>query len=429
MLSFLDYVAYGLVALISTTQLVPGKTTRNKPDLLSLKAALFLFFLSTDFSRSFFPIFASHFDVAHLEKSMQMALPQVVWGFSALVATPYGYKLSNRLGAPTVLTGAVLLATLATIVMGVTNSYWTMLLCRSAIAAAYGTIAIVGIIYLNNRGKASTTAILLTAIASASIAGNALGGWTTQIFDHGNTILISSLFSLASGILLILIFKPNAANDAPEIQKHGIKGLLVNKRVQLFALLNTVPFRLVLTGFVFYLLPVFLSDYKISLKIIGQLMMFYFIVNFVCIRPFSSLLEKYAIYKTYAILSSILMASGLLFFNYSNGELHLITAAIFILSTGMALNNVIQVPIIPIIFPKECLEYGKDNLNAYFRTVERIGSVIGPLAAALLLSAVGMGVAWITGVVLLLISLGLGIFFAIDQRLCTPPIQQNMDIT
>lgn len=426
MLSSIDYLIYSFVAAIAAMQFIPGKNTSNKSDLLLLKAALFLFFLSTDFSRSFFPIFASHFDVAHLDKSMQMALPQIVWGLSALIATPYGYKLSNKLGAPTVLARAALFAALATVIMGTSNNYWIMLLCRSVIASAYGTIAIIGTIYLNSRGKASTIAILLTAIASASIVGNAIGGLTAQILGHSRTILISSIFAFASCALLMVFFKPDAAHEIQKNKIPTLKYLLTNKRIQIFALLNTAPFRVVLTGFVLYLIPVLLVDYHISIKITGQLMMFYFLVNWLLIQPFSSLLDKYEFHKSSAILSSVLMAAGLVLFYYSNGDIRLITISILVLSAGMALNSVIQVPIISIIFQTECREYGEGAIIAYFRTVERIGSVIGPLAASLLLSAAGIRVVLLTGVLLLLVGFGLFVFFALDQRLAESLARQKL---
>jgi len=424
--SSIDYLIYGFVAAIAAMQFIPGKNTNGQSDLLILKAALFLFFLSTDFSRSFFPIFASHFDVAHLDKSMQMALPQIFWGLSALIATPYGYKLANKLGAPTVLARAALFAALATIIMGASNNYWIMLLCRSVIAGAYGTIAIVGTLYLNSRGKASTIAILLTAIAAASIVGNAIGGLTAQIFSQSSTILISSIFALASSVLLIAFFKPDAVHEISESRIPTLKYLLANKRIQVFSLLNTATFRVVLTGFVLYLIPVLLVDYQISLKITGQLMMFYFLVNWLLIQPFSSLLDKYKFHKSSAILSSVLMALGLILFYYSNGDIRLITISIFILSAGMALNSVIQVPIISIIFPTECHEYGEGTIIAYFRTVERIGSVIGPLAASLLLNAVGIQVVLLTGILLFLVSFGLFVFFALDQRFTESLARQKM---
>lgn len=425
MSSAIDYLAYCVVAAIFLMQLIPEKNTDKKNGLFPLKAALFLFFLSTDFSRSFFPLFSSHFQVEHLDKPMQMALPQIVWGLSALIATPYGYRLSGKLGAPKVLARAALFTALATIVMGSTSNYWIMLLCRSVIAGAYGTIAIVGTLYLNSIGKASAIAILLTAIASASIAGNAIGGLAAQFFGHSNTILISSIFAIASSALLIAFFKPDTAHEISKNKAPTLRHLLASKRIQAFALLNTAPFRIVLTGFVLYLIPVLLADYHINLKTTGQLMMLYFLVNWLLISPFSRILDRHELYKASAILSSILMAMGLILFYYSNGDILFITISIFILSTGMTLNSVIQTPIIPVIFQKECQDYGENTVIAYFRTVERIGSVIGPLAASLLLSAVGAQVVRVTGALLLLVGLGLLAFFALDQRLAKSLARQE----
>jgi predicted MFS family arabinose efflux permease len=425
MISSVDYLIYGFIIVITLSQFIPSKDTKNKSDLLFLKAALFLFFLSTEFSRSFFPIFASSFDVAYLEKPIQMGLPQIVWGLSALIATPYGYKLSKKVGTPRVLIGAASLTALATIMMGASSNYWIMLLCRSLIASAYGTIAIVGTIYLSNQGKASTTAILLTAIAAASITGNASGSLTAQISNHNTAILISSIFAIGSSILLIAFFRPNEPSENQKIEPPTIKGILINKRIQAFALLNTIPFRLILTGFVLYLIPVLLTKNHISTKIIGQMMMLYFLVNWLLTQPLARLLDKHESYTLSAISSPALMAIGLILFHYSNDDIYLIATSICILSTGMTLNSVIQTPIIPVIFQKECLEHGKDTINTYFRTIERIGSVLGPLAASLLLSFSGFDLVLWMGVSLLLICFGLFLFFGIDKQLSSPLTQKN----
>ena len=428
MTSSVDYLIYGFIIAITLSQFIPSKDTKNKSDLLFLKAALFLFFLSTEFSRSFFPIFASSFDVAYLDKPIQMGLPQIVWGLSALIATPYGYKLSKKLGTPRVLIGAASLTALATIIMGASSNYWIMLLCRSLIASAYGTIAIVGTIYLSNQGRASTTAILLTAIAAASITGNASGSLTAQIASHSTAILISSIFAIGSSILLIAFFRPNEPCKNQKVEPPAIKDILINKRIQAFSLLNTIPFRLILTGFVLYLIPVLLTNHHISTKIIGQLMMFYFLVNWLLTQPLARLLDKYEAYRLSAISSPALMAFGLILFHYSNDDIYLIAASIFILSTGMTLNSVIQTPIIPAIFQKECFEHGKDTINAYFRTIERIGSVLGPLAASLLLSFSSLEPALLMGVSLLIICFGIFVFFGLDKRPPAPLVQKNQTI-
>ena len=428
MTSSVDYLIYGFIIAITLSQFIPSKDTKNKSDLLFLKAALFLFFLSTEFSRSFFPIFASSFDVAYLDKPIQMGLPQIVWGLSALIATPYGYKLSKKLGTPRVLIGAASLTALATIIMGASSNYWIMLLCRSLIASAYGTIAIVGTIYLSNQGRASTTAILLTAIAAASITGNASGSLTAQIASHNTAILISSIFAIGSSILLIAFFRPNEPCENQKVEPPAIKDILINKRIQAFSLLNTIPFRLILTGFVLYLIPVLLTNHHISTKIIGQLMMFYFLVNWLLTQPLARLLDKYEAYRLSAISSPALMAFGLILFHYSNDDIYLIAASIFILSTGMTLNSVIQTPIIPAIDQKECLEHGKDTINAYFRTIERIGSVLGPLAASLLLSFSSLEPALLMGVSLLIICFGIFVFFGLDKHPPAPLVQKNQTI-
>jgi MFS family permease len=102
------------------------------------------------------------------------------------------------------------------------------------------------------------------------------------------------------------------------------------------------------------------------------------------VTPVAKLLGRYNVYKSIALLSTVLTGIGLVMFGCGISSLVTGYLAISVISLGMALNSSIQIPIVPLVFTHECERFGRDTLLAYFRTVERVGSVLGPLLTAIL---------------------------------------------
>lgn len=367
---------------------------------------LFTFFLASELSRSFFPLFVGTLATEQADKSLAMAMPQVVWGFSALVATPYGWLLAKKIGNKNVLLASSGLTAVALLVTGLTDNYWVMLLCRALMSAGYGVVSIVAVIYLASKGaKASVMAVLLTAVATSSICGNSIGGLLTVHLSYSQIFWISALSAMLSAV--VLKFAMTSTSPVAE-SKRGISygPLLRNWKVQAFAVLNTMPYRFVLTGFVLYLIPIQLSGRDFDIKTIGQVMMVYFLLSYVLVSPIAKLLDRFENFKLMAVVSSALIAIGLLMFGHFVNVDHTVTlplilVSVAVISSGMALSSSIQTPIVEPFFVEECEAYGRDALLAYFKTVERVGSVLGPLLTALLFKIYPADVLYIIGGVLI----------------------------
>lgn len=376
--AYIDSIIYLMIFGILFIQVAP--VFQKSTDYFKL--GLFFYFFSTELSRTFFPLFVKSFTVPFLGDSMLMALPQMVWGFSALVFTPFGMVIAKKYGNRNVLLYSAAFTWLALMMTAFIDNYWVMLVARSLMAASYGSVAIVAVIYLSQKGGAKSVAVFLSSLAAASICGSVLGGALAEQYTYSQVFFVSSVLAYTAGLLFLTRFRDVPVKAAGALSKS--REYLKNYRIQIFAVCGAMPFRLVITGFVLYLLPVFLHNFNFSNLEIGQLMMLYFLFSWLMVGPTAHFLDKYHLYKSTTIASSFLMAFSLLVFYLAEGHAAMVAVSIVLLAIGMSVNNSIQVPIIPRIFPQECERYGRENIVAYFRTVERVGSVIGPFLAALL---------------------------------------------
>lgn len=174
------------------------------------------------------------------------------------------------------------------------HNYWLMLVARSLMAICYAVVTIVAIIYLSKSGSAKNIGVFLSALAGASVCANVLGGTLadmisyTQIFEICIVLLGIALF------LFTYFFK----DEKTEEKKTEIvdKSYLKNMRLHLFAICANMPYRIVITGFILYLLPVILNEASFSNLIICQLFTIFFLFNWLTVKTIAHFLDKYIFY-------------------------------------------------------------------------------------------------------------------------------------
>ena len=382
---------------------------------------LFLLFLSSELSRSFFPLFAKTLSHGPADRTFGAALPQVVWGLSALLGTPVGWLVAKRIGYRNALLGSALMTAGALALTAASDNYCVMLACRALASASYGLVNIVAVMYLAERGiNAKNVAVLLAAVAISSICGNSIGGLLVSSLSYAQMFWLSAASAVAAAVVLHFSFP--AGGSVAARRKVSYAHLLRNWKIQLFAVLNTMPYRFVLTGFVLYLVPVMLTEHHVAQAVIGQIMMLYFLINYLLVKPVAALLDSFGSYRTVALASTAITGVGLVLFAHAQGSMLTMLSATVLIAVGMSLNSSIQVPIVPIVFKRECSQYGADSLLAYFRTIERVGSVAGPLLTAVVYKAwpevapavIGWAIVVTTGL--------LGVLFVANERPTGSPV-------
>ena len=379
-----DYFTYGVMALLFLYQFTFGikGLTKQEFHLHGFQFFLFLYFLSSEVSRSFFPIFVSNFDVA-IENNLKMSIPQFAWAFGVFLATPYAWKISKKMDICHIMQYSCLITFFILVCTGLTHDYFIMLLLRIAHSVCFGIISLLAVVYLVNiNTKASTIKYFLYSFILSSIAGNFLGGYLSLYFSYANIIFFSAFLSLISFVILPFCFQQEFATAKEQNISINYKKLLTNFNIQSFSLLTTLPYRFILAGFVLFFIPIYMHHLDYSMQKIGQTVMLFFIINAILLEPVSHIIDKYKISHYLLLLSLFIIGTSILGFFYFSDDYYHILICVGFLSVGMSISSCLQIPLIPIILAQECEKFGKGNVIAYIRTTERIGSTISGLVIA-----------------------------------------------
>ncbi|MDO6524582.1 MFS transporter [Motilimonas sp. 1_MG-2023] len=398
----------------------------SKQQLSFVRLPLFLLVFAEASSLSFFPSFVNSFEFQSswispsLITSLPISLFMLVWAISLPFAGYWSDKVGRR---KAFIVGGVITA-LGLIFTALAQSLPQLIIIRAFTAVGYGIVFISAQGYVsdttddNNRTKGMAT--FLSAFFSGSLCGAAIGGILAEKLGFSATFLLSALMAIASVILVTVFFekqkqlnlsqKPLALND--------FKYLFSNKYFALISLFSAIPAKIVLTGFLYYICPVYLKHLGESSAASGRIMMAYGLA-IIIISPLSAILvDKLKSKLTFVFIGGLLSAIALLSIDYMPGPLGLLAIVIAIgIAHGIGVS-----PQIPLIVERSLSsQVDKGKIIGIFRLTERIGNVSGPLLAGLCLSLFGFNETIIAfGLVLLASSLALislfMIFDSFDKR-------------
>lgn len=414
---YLNYITFGLIAIIISYQFfygIKGLIVKSE-HLAGFQFFLFLFFLSTEISRPFFPIYVKSFSF-DIEETLKMALPQIFWGLGVLISTPYAWNLCKKIGSYDILRWSAFITFLSLFGMGFTHDYIVMLLLRSINSICFGMVCLVGVVYLMNIDtRAGIIKFFLYSLAFASIAGSAIGGFLAKHFSYEEVIILSSIVAAISFFVLDRCYRFEYSK-IKEQAKSSYRQLLTNVSIQVFSILTTLPYRFILTGFVLYFIPVFMTDKGYSIDKVGQTVMIYFLIGAILLDPIARILDKYGLYRTLYLVSTFLISLSLIAFYYFFDNYLYLLLIVAALSVGMSISNSLQIPIVPVVLDKQCAKFGVSNIIAYMRTVERVGSVLGALVTSILYKMYAANLILILGYCSFILSIALIMFFLITKK-------------
>lgn len=480
---------YSIVAVIVAFNVLPLLVPRLvRHEHSYLQAALFFYYFCTEVSRPFFPLYSQSFHTG-MTSSLQMALPQIVWGATALLFTPLGTYLGKHYGNRVMLVAASVLTSVSLFGMAYTHDYWVMLVSRGLMAACFGIVSILAVVHLSQWSTAKVMGVFLSALAGASVCASVVGGALSDKFTYHYVFELTLLISVIP--ILLLMFSsartkvphepvgdeasfarhndesfnthygpatglryvpeppmsssasnmehltpktepihlntkrsPSGLYEAPTVLKSITEPspnvsfwlLIGQMRLFLFSMVVGAPYRLAMTGFVLYLMPVHLKDSGLTLTMIGQMLTVYHIVNWLTVAPIAQWVDKHERYVSGTVFSIVAMAGALVLFSSFLGTPWVLWLSVILLSVAMNVNTSVQIPMIPSTLAKECATFGQKNVVAYFKTMERVASVVGPLFCAALYYHYGANSPIYLGGLLLLIGLGAVVFFRIKKQ-------------
>lgn len=361
------------------------------------RAPLFLYVFAEQLSTSFIPLFAQSLRAGETWVSAQLAAGLPITAFAGLiaVATPFGARLVGRYGGRAVLAAGCLPAAFGYAMAAQSASVEAFILWRGVTAVGYALITMACQSYLiaatgeNQRG--SNMAVFVTAAMTGAVCGTAIGSVLADRLGFRVTFLVSAALTLAAG-LLARHTMDGLAGRRPRPLRAGRRGALRaalgNPGFRALVLFAAMPAKLVLTGFVFYISPLFLSGLGDTQPEIGRQIMLYGLAMLVTIRLGAWTADRFGAASVSIAIAGAATGLGLL------GVLVVpppvaVPLAIVVVGLSQGAASAPMLAVVPELCPELAEQVGSATLYGYLRFAERIGSIVGPLLAAVLTAELG----------------------------------------
>ncbi len=362
-----------------------------------LRPLAFAFMFANDLALSFIPLYAENLyrPLWNLPKEFVIGLPisaeMLAAGISILIAG----ILIDRIGwRRPCLIGFAIVA-IGDILSGYSHRPLVFILARAIVGVGYGLswMAFQGYVFANlphekhGRGIAQVTA----GVLAGSLCGAVIGGMIAERVGFSVTFYLSALF-MVFVIVVLAAFYPDVEKQnatlaqnyfvfSKERSSESVWAFFKNPATVGLGFFFSMPTALCTVGFLYYAVPIYLSQLKISPSTIGRTFVLYG-VCLVYVSPYlSKFIDRSKEKGLFLILSGLIGGIALTLFYWLSGfEVALLGVLLLGLATAVGhsaeASYVASLPVVKGI--------GINRSMALLRTLQRLGQVLGPATVGML---------------------------------------------
>lgn len=362
-------------------------------NIMDARIPLFVFAFAEELQKSFMPLFVAEYYEPNpwFSKDIMMGLPISVFMFVIAAATPFAGAWADRWGNKRLFFWGLAPAIAGYLGCAYASNMYEIVFWRGITAIGYAIITIscqgyiAAIVSKDNRAKGM--AIFVGVLMTATMCGTALGGIIADRIGYQPVFILSAILASFAGVLAWVMLSSKLETEKKDIPATGsgggIKALARNPQFVCIVLFCAIPAKIILTGFLYYMVPLYLVALDASQSEIGRIMMVYSLV----IIPLSPVASRFADQsgqmKQLVVLGTVL--SGCILISlYGEASIGAMLLAVTLMG---AAHSILKAPLIASAMEAAELtpNVGRTAALGILRTSERIGSVLGPILVASLL--------------------------------------------
>ena len=364
--------------------------------LIGARMATFLFVFAAELSQPFMPLYIRTYAAALGDPPSQwlIGLPLTVFTLTAALFMPIaGWRFERAGSGRTFIEGAVLLM-MGLAGTGLAFNFFDLLGWRALTAVGYAFLytACQGYVIANapEQRRAEGGALFVSGLMAGSICGPAIGGILADRIGYTATFSCAAALALGAGLMAMKLLGGSALSTPPaqRPQRGVIRDLTANFRFTWLMLFAAIPAKLLLNGFLFFLVPLTLYELGNSRSEIGRVVMLYGLAALFLGPTLARLADRFAVHGLLIGAGGLLTGVGLipmLFFPST----FTVLAGVLCLGLGQAMSISPQLALVTRICRPQIAHFGPGPVLGFYRLIERLGGASGPLIMAGLAGLLG----------------------------------------
>ena len=389
-----------------------GDGMRIRPrNAFQIRLPLFLFLFSEGLSRSFLPLFINQYTFE--DSPLLISFPIALY-MSAIMAVVFlGGRVIDRFGSRYVFLIGVIPAVIGYVGTFTTQGYYDLVFWRLLSGIGYGFIFIAAQAWVTEHSakgsdRAQDMTLFFSATFISAVCGPAIGGIIAVQIGFETTFLLSAMMALVSAFIVYKTLdsqKQSDAEDVPPSQQtmpdsEGWLILLRNPRFIAVTVFAAIPTKMMLSGLLFYLVPLYLNELGKDPATIGRVIMLYGIVPVFLLTYLARVMDRYKNQIVMTTISGVLSGIGCFFVlsaSLFGGPANALAVTILILGLSHALSTISQPSVVQKITQEHNATIGQTSIINAYLLLETSGLILGPIIAGILVVAGG----YLTAIILL----------------------------
>jgi predicted MFS family arabinose efflux permease len=378
-----------------------GAETLRISRLAGVRGAALLFVLAEELTRPFMPLFIQSVaspmgDMAVTDRAFLVAIPISAFMAGVALSGPFASVFSDRAGRRRSFIIGALISTAALGATAFAGSVTDLAVLRALSGLGYALtfVACQGQVIDRTDATDRTVgmSIFVGGIMAADVCGPAIGGILANQIGHEATLLVAAGVAALAGLLAVALLDNAPRPGGAEAQALGPRvfaACLTNGRLLGVLAFAAIPAKLVLSGFLFFLVPLLLIDLGSTEAEIGRIAMIYGVAALLLMPTLARLCDRFRAHGLMVGAGALLTGWALVPLGLGV-EPMLVAAAVLALGLGQAMSIPAQTVLVTLVSADEMARFGPGPVLGVFRLAERLGAVAGPLLAAALAQAYGL---------------------------------------
>jgi MFS family permease len=395
-----------------------------------IRPAAFIFCYAMDMSISFLPLHAEDLykPFAGLSKEFVMGMPISAEMFLASIAFIIGGNWIDRKGWQHPYFWGIIIAAAGSFLSALARTAPMFILYRGLVGLGYGLafMSYMGFVYSNSDDRNRTQGLVTMSAGmwSGGICGGAVGGMLAERLGYAPIFTISMFIMILAVVFGFVFMRQNfetgakAAQTAPGLGMKAVFRFIFSRNIFAMLFLLSLPSAVVFVGTLYYVSPIYLDQLGTTQANIARILMIYGL-SMIYLAPFiGRMVDNTPNKKIFLVISGVLGAMALLVFYFMEGIVSVIIT-ISMLSLAASFGNSTQT--VYALKQKAAQELGGGRAMSIYRSIERIGWVLGPILLGVVISSgnIARGL-YTTGLIFLLITLAF-MLMAGSEKTAGPP--------